>query len=75
MGFCRPFAEWMKGPLRGWAEEAMLGPATRRLGFLNADAVARLWRGFLDNDRRVSASRVFCLITLAAYFGSHEALL
>jgi asparagine synthase (glutamine-hydrolysing) len=75
MGFCLPFAEWMKGPLRGWAEEALLGPPTRRLGFLNADAVARLWRGFLENDRRVSASRVFCLITLAAYFGSHEALL
>ncbi|UQA62392.1 asparagine synthase (glutamine-hydrolyzing) [Polyangium aurulentum] len=74
MGFCLPFAEWMKGPLRGWAEEALLGEATRRLGFLNADAVARLWRAFLEGDRRVSASRVFCLITLAAYFGSHEAL-
>jgi asparagine synthase (glutamine-hydrolysing) len=74
MGFCLPLAAWMKGPLRGWAEETLLGEPTRRLGFLNADAVARLWHGFLEDDRRVNASRVFCLITLAAYFGSHEAL-
>ncbi|MBK9264770.1 MAG: asparagine synthase (glutamine-hydrolyzing) [Polyangiaceae bacterium] len=69
MGFCLPFGDWLRGPLRPWAEEMLLGAPIRRLPFLNARAAADIWQAFLQ--RRVAFSRVFCLTALVAYFDSH----
>jgi asparagine synthase (glutamine-hydrolysing) len=47
-GFAVPVGEWIKGPLRGWAEE-LLDP--RRLsseGWFDATAVRRRWSDHLD---------------------------
>jgi asparagine synthase (glutamine-hydrolysing) len=69
MGFVLPFGDWLKGPLRPWAEEMLLGAPIRRLPFMNADAAADIWQAFLQG--RVAFSRVFCLTALVAYFDSH----
>ncbi len=69
MGFVLPFGDWLRGPLRPWAEEMLLGAPIRRLPFLNAHAAAELWRSFLQG--RVAFSRVFCLTAFVAYFETH----
>lgn len=70
MGFCLPFGDWLRGPLRPWAEEMLLGDPIRRLPFMNATAAADIWRAFLNG--RVAFSRVFCLTALIAYFDTHN---
>jgi asparagine synthase (glutamine-hydrolysing) len=43
-GFGIPLGDWLRGPLRDWAD-TMLDPTTLRAqGLINADAVATLWR-------------------------------
>jgi asparagine synthase (glutamine-hydrolysing) len=70
MGFVLPFGDWLRGPLRPWAEEMLLGEPIRRLSFMNAQAAANIWQAFLQG--RVAFSRVFCLTALIAYLDSHE---
>ena len=43
MGFGVPVGEWMRGPLRGWAEELLSEAALRRQGFLDAVRVRARW--------------------------------
>lgn len=69
MGFCLPFGDWLRGPLRPWAEEMLLGSTIRRLPFMNAQGAADIWRAFLQG--RVAFTRVFCLTALIAYLDSH----
>lgn len=45
MGFSVPIAEWLRGPLREWAEH-LLSPETLRGGALNPEAVRRNWTAF-----------------------------
>lgn len=43
MGFGPPLAEWLRGPLRPWAEDLLAPAALRRQGFLDVDSVRRTW--------------------------------
>jgi asparagine synthase (glutamine-hydrolysing) len=48
MGFAVPISEWLRGPLREWAE-ALLDPRLlREQGFFDAELVDGVWRGHLD---------------------------
>ena len=50
-GFGIPLDSWLRGPLRGWAED-LLDPSTMRAqGYLDADVVQRHWREHLDGSR------------------------
>lgn len=43
-GFAIPIAQWLRGPLRGWASD-LLDPARLRAdGLLDADKVSAMWR-------------------------------
>lgn len=70
IGFCLPLGDWLRGPLRPWAEEMLLGAPIRRLSFLNADAARDIWQAFLQGQ--VAYSRVFCLSAFVAYLDRHE---
>jgi asparagine synthase (glutamine-hydrolysing) len=50
MGFGIPLASWLRGPLRGWAEDLV---ATNDLGggFLDKRAVRQLWSDHIDGGR------------------------
>jgi asparagine synthase (glutamine-hydrolysing) len=50
MGFGIPLADWLRGPLRAWADE-LLDPTRLGGGFIDADAVAKLWREHLSGRR------------------------
>ncbi len=51
MGFGVPIGAWLRGPLRGWAEELLSPTRLRSEGFLDADGVQQVWREHLQNRR------------------------
>ena len=67
MGFNLPMDDWLRGPLKSWMEESLLGESIARLGFFQARGVRRLWSAFLRSERLVSYSRVWCLAVLSRW--------
>jgi asparagine synthase (glutamine-hydrolysing) len=53
MGFGVPLAEWLRGPLRDWAED-LLDPTQLGGGHLDVPAVRRLWTEHLEQRRNWS---------------------
>ncbi|MGA7388942.1 MAG: asparagine synthase (glutamine-hydrolyzing) [Pseudolabrys sp.] len=50
MGFGVPLANWLRGPLREWAED-LLDPQRLGGGFLDVHAVRQLWLDHVDGGR------------------------
>jgi asparagine synthase (glutamine-hydrolysing) len=48
MGFGVPVNEWLRGPLREWAEELLAEARLRREGFLNPALVREQWSRHID---------------------------
>ena len=48
MGFGVPVGDWVRGPLRDWAENLLDEKRLREEGFLQADAVRRIWHQHLS---------------------------
>jgi asparagine synthase (glutamine-hydrolysing) len=44
MGFRVPVAQWLRGPLRDWAEELLSETSLNRSGLLRADPIRRIWQ-------------------------------
>ena len=52
MGFGVPLAQWLRGPLREWAEALLAERALEADGFFRTSMVRAMWMGFLSgNDR------------------------
>lgn len=47
-GFALPIGEWLRGPLRDWAEALITPARVSREGYLDAERVRRLWRRHLS---------------------------
>lgn len=47
-GFTPPLNQWLRGPLREWAESRLTGPVLREVPLLDSAAVRRLWRAHLS---------------------------
>jgi asparagine synthase (glutamine-hydrolysing) len=50
-GFGVPIGEWLRGPLRPWAEDLLDPARVRREGFLDADIVRRTWQQHVSGRR------------------------
>ena len=50
MGFAVPLAEWLRGPLRAWAED-LLDPARLGGGLIDPKPVQALWTAHLSGRR------------------------
>ena len=48
MGFSVPIGDWLRGPLREWAEELLNVSRLKADGFFDADAVTAKWRRHLS---------------------------
>lgn len=51
MGFGVPLAEWLRGPLRDWAEDLLSIDRISRDGFFNALPIRKMWEQHLSGQR------------------------
>ena len=51
MGFSVPVGEWIRGPLKNWAESLLNHERIHREGYLNPNLVETLWREHLSGAR------------------------
>ncbi|WP_285906133.1 asparagine synthase (glutamine-hydrolyzing) [Pseudodesulfovibrio pelocollis] len=65
-GFDVPLAQWLRGPLKGWASDLLAPDRLRRQGLFDADAVARQWADH-QSGRRENQSRLWALLMFQAW--------
>ena len=51
-GFGIPLDDWLRGPLRGWAEDLLASGRLRREGYLDPAPIEAIWRAHLDGGRQ-----------------------
>jgi asparagine synthase (glutamine-hydrolysing) len=71
-GFELPFDAWLRGPLRAWAKERLLGATSARPDLLQRPAVEALWGKFESGAPGVPWSRIWCLAVLADWCDRHR---
>ena len=69
-GFGIPVGEWIKGPLRPWAEELLDRDRLSREGFFDANAVDRRWRQHLSGQRE-SAPAIWAVLMFQAWYAAN----
>jgi asparagine synthase (glutamine-hydrolysing) len=72
MGFVLPYAQWLRGPLRHWASEALLDDKLWSGLAMHAEAVADVWRQFLAEKPSVRPSDVLALVHLGCWARLHR---
>jgi asparagine synthase (glutamine-hydrolysing) len=51
MGFGVPIGDWLRGPLRGWAQDLLDPERIRSEGFLRPEPIAAAWEEHLSGRR------------------------
>jgi len=65
-GFSLPIGDWLRGPLRGWAEDLLSEKRLGEGGILNPAAVASAWNGLLARDSATDA-RIWAVLMFQAW--------
>lgn len=68
-GFNIPVGQWLRGPLRGWAEVLLAEDRLREEGFLDPVPVRALWREHLA-EKRDWTDRLWNLIMFQAWLAA-----
>ncbi len=71
-GFSVPVAEWLRGPLRSWAEDLLNADAMRQQGLFDAQAVRRCWHDHLAGRGR-NAYKLWNVLMFQAWHEEHIA--
>jgi asparagine synthase (glutamine-hydrolysing) len=71
MGFSVPLEYWLRGPLRDWAEMLLDKAKLQAQGYLNPDAVRRLWEENLTGKRRWQ-SQLWTILMFQAWLDNVE---
>ncbi|MBN8544217.1 MAG: asparagine synthase (glutamine-hydrolyzing) [Alphaproteobacteria bacterium] len=50
-GFSIPLAQWLRGPLKGWAADLLAPDLLKRQGYLNPQTVQQLWNAHQSGGR------------------------
>ncbi len=61
-GFGVPIAEWLRGPLRDWADELLSPEALRRDGIFRAEPVLQTWKEHREGSRNWAPSLWYLLM-------------
>lgn len=73
MGFAVPIGEWLRGPLRPWAEELLSKRALQEAGVFSADVVRRSWHAHLAG--RVNADQKLWIVLMTQSWLRHARLM
>ncbi|WP_062816437.1 asparagine synthase (glutamine-hydrolyzing) [Alcanivorax sp. NBRC 102024] len=68
MGFAVPLDEWLRGPLREWAESLLSPQALSQLPMLDSKAVQRCWQAHLQGKGH-HAQQLWAVLQLVAWAG------
>lgn len=66
MGFGVPIDDWLRGPLRDWAESLIAPDRVRREGYLDATAVRDCWQDHLDG-RKARQHQLWAILMFQAW--------
>jgi asparagine synthase (glutamine-hydrolysing) len=66
MGFSVPIDQWLRGPLREWAEDVLSSDSLRRSGLLNPAPIARGWKE-LQGGRQPAGPALWAVIMFEAW--------
>jgi asparagine synthase (glutamine-hydrolysing) len=70
-GFNVPIGEWLRGPLRGWAEELLDGASIRREGLLHSGRIQACWQQHLSG-RRDRSGELWAILMVQAWLDSNR---
>lgn len=70
-GFAIPVGEWLRGPLREWAEDLISPGRLRAEGLLCPDAVHRIWGELLESDR-TAAPQMWSILMLQSWLDEQK---
>jgi len=65
-GFSIPLAQWLRGPLRDWAEALLDEQRLQREGYFHAQSILKLWREH-DTGKRDNALRLWSILMFQAW--------
>ena len=71
MGFSLPVNQWLKGPLRDWAESLLDYNRLRDEGFFKADQVRNKWNNYLSG-RESSHYEIWTLLMFQGWLGRQQ---
>ncbi|MEX1132527.1 MAG: asparagine synthase (glutamine-hydrolyzing), partial [Flavobacteriales bacterium] len=69
MGFTLPWEVWMRGELRSFCEERLIGLVKRPM--FRKSAINDMWQRFLRADPRINWSRIWTLVVLEDWLHRH----
>jgi asparagine synthase (glutamine-hydrolysing) len=69
MGFTLPVHEWLRGPLRGWAEDLLDPALLKRQGYLDPIAIQDVWQRHLTRKEN-SEDRLWAVLMFQAWSGA-----
>lgn len=70
MGFGVPLDDWLRGPLREWAEDLLAPQRLKQEGLLNDAIVRAAWEAHLSGTRRLGA-RLWSVLMFQAWLRRH----